>query len=175
MTTDAEYTERALALIDTARYRQVHVHGRVPEHDAKHTNGELAASAACYAARCVKNITQVELSEVVMMLWPWDNVDDKALFSTRRLKHLSTAAALLTAEIERELRAIDAATVTNGPDPRIAAHDVGAIRRAIARLEIEKRKLVEAGDYDAMFPEADIESLKAVYEVIEGKHYEATD
>jgi hypothetical protein len=46
--------------------------------------------------------------------------------------------------------------------PAIELHHTAAIERAIERLQVEMKELSAAGNYDAMFPEGDIKSLREV-------------
>jgi hypothetical protein len=69
------------------RLRQIEAEGWTPEHDDKHTKGEMAKAAACYAA-----------GYPIATLWPWG--DEWWKFSDRR-RNLVKAGALILAEIER--------------------------------------------------------------------------
>lgn len=80
------------------RARQINVEGWTPEHDDRHSNGELARAAACYALWH----TPVSVGSFLSFVWPWSMrwwkpKDDR--------RDLIRAAALLVAEIERLDRA----------------------------------------------------------------------
>jgi len=69
------------------RQRQVEAEGWTPEHDDKHTKGEIRKAAACYAA-----------GHPIATLWPWG--DEWWKYSSPR-RSLVKAGALILAEIER--------------------------------------------------------------------------
>lgn len=89
------------------RQRQISAEGWTPEHDDKHTDGELAAAAACYA-----NPIQVR-SGGVPSAWPWDR---KWWKPRDRRSDLVRAGALILAEIER-LDRLAAVRPKDGPAP----------------------------------------------------------
>lgn len=77
------------------RMRQIVVEGFTPEHDAEHSNGELALAAAVYAA--YHQLPVADRTEFANGMWPWDGWFKP---KTRR-QALIRAAALLVAEVER--------------------------------------------------------------------------
>jgi hypothetical protein len=81
-------TSQGVELIKAERQRQVKVEGWTPEHDAKHTEGELATAAACYALGELDNT------------WPWEAHWWKP---KDRISNLVRAGALIAAEIDRLL------------------------------------------------------------------------
>jgi hypothetical protein len=72
-------------LIAAERERQKAVEGWTPEHDAQHTNGEMAVAAASYA-----------LGDSTLWPWSWAWYKPK-----ERLDDLVRAGALIAAEIDR--------------------------------------------------------------------------
>ena len=99
-----------LDLIIKERERQISEEGKTPEHDANHTDGELAEAAACYAIAGSKDVTVmrvgVEISEssrpAIVDAWPrgWNILTDKRK-KHDRLRRLTIAGALIAAEIDR--------------------------------------------------------------------------
>lgn len=89
-----DMTKAAHDVIDE-RLRQRRVEGWTPEHDDRHTNGELADAAALYASLQVRHLTGFEV-------WPWAAEWWKP---TDRRRDLVKAGALILAEIERLDRA----------------------------------------------------------------------
>jgi hypothetical protein len=85
------------------RRRQVEREGWTPEHDDKHSTGEMAAAAACYALHTepVGNVGDY------LRFWPWDS---KWWKPRDKRRNLVKAAALILADIERIDRAAQAAT-----------------------------------------------------------------
>lgn len=99
--------------IAAERQRQAEVEGFDAEHDAEHTQGELAMAAVCYAApeRIYRKSTGL------FDPWPWDRRWDKRLrfgaeraserpdpatyTKEQRLDLLAKAGALIAAEIDR--------------------------------------------------------------------------
>jgi hypothetical protein len=80
----------ALDLVRAERAQQI-AKGWTPEHDDNHLFGELAFAAIAY----------LDPAPLAERYWPWDLGDFK--LSTRR-RSLVKAAALIVAELERELR-----------------------------------------------------------------------
>lgn len=105
-------------LIAKERERQKATEGWTPDHDATHSNGELALAAIAYASPLpVKVRALVEqpcgcrgLSECPHVLgnrkkawvdpWPWEEKWDKRK-KHDRIKALAIAGALIAAEIDR--------------------------------------------------------------------------
>lgn len=83
-------------LIAAERHRQMGIEGWTPEHDAQHTNGELAVAAACYALP----YTAVNHTGLPI-LWPWAREWWKP---KDRIRNLERAGALIAAEIDRLMR-----------------------------------------------------------------------
>lgn len=84
---------RGVELIAAERQRQIDVEGWTPEHDAQHTDGELALAAAVYAV-------PDHLCGIQMLLWPWAPEWYKP---KDRIRDLVRAGALIAAEIDRLL------------------------------------------------------------------------
>lgn len=96
-----------IELIAEERQRQIDVEGWTKEHDARHTNEELAMAAACYATPGESrwyNVNDVPEG------WPWHPnwwKPAKVEFSTdsnyveERIRELSKAGALIAAQIDR--------------------------------------------------------------------------
>ena len=82
--------------VQAERKRQIEAEEWTPEHDDKHTGGELARAAACYATHSTL------LGSEVDTIWPWDFAWWKP---TDYRRDLVKATALLLAEIERIDRA----------------------------------------------------------------------
>jgi len=103
------------------RARQVSVEGWTPEHDDKHTDGSLAAAAACYAHQRAIYVADAQYDprggpqgptyyRNVKSAWP-DSWSWKWWKPQDRRRNLVKAAALVLAEIERLDRAmLNAAT-----------------------------------------------------------------
>lgn len=114
----------ALSLIQQERQRQIQK-GFTPEHDDKHTDGELAEAASVYAGFATsiifpidniytkdkevsKSAAKVENTDAVILVpkihrWPFDKADFKPT-PNDRIKELTKAGALIVAEIDRLLR-----------------------------------------------------------------------
>lgn len=91
-------TRRALALVLAERQRQIEDCGHRPQDDDFYVSGQLAAAAASYAL----SSSAESNTETPESIWPW-NLES---FKPRSpLDDLARAAALLTAEIERHIRA----------------------------------------------------------------------
>lgn len=90
--------------IRAERERQIAEEGWTYEHDDKHSGGQLAAAAACYAApfRVFRPEFQYGRGGVQFIAyvdgWPFA---DKWWKPSRRRRNLLKAAALIVAEIER--------------------------------------------------------------------------
>lgn len=76
------------------RSRQFVEKGRTSEHDDKHTKGELADAAACYA------LTPRQRDQVEIDFWPWGPNRWKPS-PRKRIRELEKAGALIAAEIDR--------------------------------------------------------------------------
>ncbi|MBX3579950.1 MAG: hypothetical protein KF723_22330 [Rhizobiaceae bacterium] len=97
------------------RRRQIEVEGWTAEHDDRHTDGDLATSAACYIRPDLRSATTDENGTRLEDPWPWWNVvDDGGRLYSRlkvwwkpkdRRRDLVRAGALILAEIERLDRA----------------------------------------------------------------------
>lgn len=99
----------AIAEISNERRRQMEAEGWSPEHDDRHSNGEIAAAAACYAAP--ETVYKIEMlcsgrdyepKPNLKDLWPWHY---KWWKPKDRRRDLVRAGALIVAEIERLDRA----------------------------------------------------------------------
>lgn len=80
-----------IELITEERQRQVTKEGWTPEHDDKHSNGEMALAAACYAK---------PESERIYEPWPWAASWWKPT-PDNRIRELQKSGALIAAEIDR--------------------------------------------------------------------------
>ena len=89
-----------VAEIADERRRQVDGEGWAPDHDDKHTDGEMAVAAACYAMMSATKMAP----DWVPMSWPWDRSWWKP---KDRRRDLVRAGALIVAEIERLDRAAE--------------------------------------------------------------------
>lgn len=96
------------------RRRQVEAEGWTPEHDDRHTVGDLASAAICYATmavqpevnrRAIMNATSRSHDGVPFLVrhWPWP--DCRGWKPTNPRRDLVKAGALILAEIERLDRA----------------------------------------------------------------------
>jgi hypothetical protein len=97
-------------LIAEERQRQVKEEGYTPEHDSLHDGGEIALSAACYAAYPLEIFKKLEYDMQVhfKQLIPFDQykIDE----SKSEIRRMIIAGALIAAEIDR-LQAIDKTTL----------------------------------------------------------------
>lgn len=93
-----------IGLISGERIRQLTVEGWTPEHDDRHSQGQLAQAAACYAAESDKlYINRSPTSyPYLASIWPWSQEWWKP---KSRLHNMIRAGALIAAEIDRLLRA----------------------------------------------------------------------
>lgn len=89
-----------IAMIAAERTRQVSGEGWTPAHDDEHTRGEMAITAACYAA----NDTDAEVMVMGEDAFPWGSWHDKRK-KHDRIRQLVIAGALIAAEIDRLTRA----------------------------------------------------------------------
>lgn len=90
-----------LQIIAEERERQIAVEGWTPEHDAEHTEGELAKAAGCYALAedARRTISREDVAKPFIM-WPWDASWWKPS-PKDRIRELAKAGALIAAEIDR--------------------------------------------------------------------------
>lgn len=79
------------ALVSEERARQIEQEGWTPEHDDRHVGGELL-QAALYWLRPGD------------FAWPWGEPPKSHAREAGRVRHLTIAAALIAAEIDRMLR-----------------------------------------------------------------------
>ncbi|WP_343728489.1 hypothetical protein [Duganella sp.] len=92
----------ALRDIAAERQRQISAEGWTPEHDDKHTAGDMAIAASCYAwAGCSHAESDVQ-SKRLPLDWPWSAAWWKP---KDKRSNLVRAGALILAEIERLDRA----------------------------------------------------------------------
>lgn len=90
------------------RRRQVSAEGWTPEHDDKHSSGQLAYAASVYALCAASSDADRSVMDEfrtynsvpfrIRNRWPWD---ESWLKPTNRRRDLVKAAALILAEIER--------------------------------------------------------------------------
>lgn len=99
----------AVSLIAAERARQISVEGWSLDHDDRHTRGQLADAAACYAATTRAFAAEeragraYETYTAYSDLWPWACEWWKP--TPDRVRQLVKAGALIAAEIERLQRA----------------------------------------------------------------------
>jgi len=82
-------------LITAERERQIRAEGWTPEHDAEHTENELAWAARCYVDQAIFTFTEPSPTGA----WPWDESWWKP--SPDPVRNLVKAGALIAAEIDR--------------------------------------------------------------------------
>jgi len=91
-----------IELIAEERKRQIEIEGWTPEHDAQHTDGELAQAGSYYAMTddTIDFINEKWGNDNDLFFWPFDL---KWLKRTPndRVRQLSKAGALIAAEIDR--------------------------------------------------------------------------
>lgn len=92
----------AIELIATERARQIEQEGWTAEHDAKHQPAELAQAGISYAAQAATQMKLNTHETCDTMNWPWEYSWWKP--SRDPVRNLVKAAALIAAEIDRELR-----------------------------------------------------------------------
>jgi len=91
------------------RARQMLEEGWTPEHDDQHSDGEMAAAAACYAGDGAMKLERMSaLPGGVPLTWPWSAewwkpTNDGTIEG--RIRQLEKAGALIAAEIDRLQRA----------------------------------------------------------------------
>ena len=92
----------AIELIAEERQRQIDIEGWTPDHDATHTNGELARAAACYCMTELveKNYKPQFTFAAIMTVWPFSKEWFKPT-PDNRIRELVKAGALIAAEIDR--------------------------------------------------------------------------
>ncbi|MGU0737577.1 hypothetical protein ACSESU_13795 [Pseudomonas aeruginosa] len=96
--------------VQAERRRQVDAEGWTPEHDDKHSHGEMARAAACYALAGSSAPNDGTAALLVSLAWPWDEQWWKP---TSARRDLIKACALTLAEIER----LDRAGISQNPQP----------------------------------------------------------
>lgn len=105
--TEQEARHVGATLIAQERQRQISSEGYDPEHDDRHTSGELNDAAICYASAAAKQARgeSIEyLRDVVPagftgFPWPWE--DEWWKPSEDQSRNLVKAGALIAAEIDR--------------------------------------------------------------------------
>lgn len=80
-------------MIATERRRQAEAEGWTPEHDAEHTDRQLAWSARCYLDHAIIPVRGPSV------MWPWH--EDSWKPSVDPVRDLVKAGALIAAEIDR--------------------------------------------------------------------------
>lgn len=93
----------AIELIADERKRQIEVEGWTPEHDDKHSNGELSDAAAVYSALPTNlyfHDKHYDDQHRFIELWPFEKYYLKPT-PHDRIRELTKAGALIIAEIER--------------------------------------------------------------------------
>jgi hypothetical protein len=121
-----------IELIAAERMRQMNIDGYTPEHDDKHTDGELVDAALVYG-ECssiqARGATGAEIREVfdegepyAQMDWPWRNQEgqyDHLKIEDDRIFNLVKSGALIAAEIDREIRARCKGDLVSIPVPQV--------------------------------------------------------
>ena len=85
-----------IEFIAVERARQIQREGWTHEHDDRHTAGELAITAACYAVHHTDANVKVRGADA----WPFGSCEDKRM-KHPTIKALAIAGALIAAEIDR--------------------------------------------------------------------------
>ena len=101
-------TKTGIELIAEERQRQIGVEGWTAEHDEKHTDGQLAKAAACYAVpdnalSLASPVYHIQVDRKIW--WPFDWLWWKPTPDSR-IRELQKAGALIAAEIDRLQRLI---------------------------------------------------------------------
>ena len=95
-----------IQLIAAERERQLTFEGYQPDHDDKHTRGELAAAAHGYALlAAIQSNGHLDCAASEMTpppAWPFDQASWKP--SDDKIRNLEKAGALIAAELDRLLR-----------------------------------------------------------------------
>jgi hypothetical protein len=88
--------------IEVERWRQIEAEGWDMTFDDKHTHGEMAQAAACYAyfAGCTNGLRRNGARDMINRLWPLSWPEARWKPKNRR-RDLIRAGALIVAEIER--------------------------------------------------------------------------
>lgn len=102
---DSELSKAAVDVL-AERRRQILEEMWTPEHDDKHTKGELGWAAACYLApgEVAERTLDADMQRIYEDPWPWDPEWDKRAKHDRR-RQLVIGIALGLAELERYDRA----------------------------------------------------------------------
>jgi len=99
---------KGVELISIERERQISKEGWTPEHDLRHSEGELSQIAACYAmpehTRCMYQSLNAKTGRWYPRWYPigWP-IDSWKPTPEDRVKELVKAGALIAAEIDRLL------------------------------------------------------------------------
>jgi hypothetical protein len=97
-----------ILLIAVERGRQLSQEGYTLEHDDRHTLGEIADAACCYADFASAQVRGAELEEIKEcyfdhmpndVQWPWEEEGFKPSYDP--IRNLVKAGALIAAEIDR--------------------------------------------------------------------------
>lgn len=100
-------TTPGVARIREERHRQIEQEGYAAEHDDAHRDASLTLAAICYAGCAVEQVRR-QNTPPVSPNWPWHqgywNPNDDPV------RNLEKAGALIAAEIDRILRAREAAS-----------------------------------------------------------------
>lgn len=105
----------AAADVLAERQRQISFEGWTPEHDDKHSDGEMALAASSYALYAHKR----PIAPAIPYNWPWEPEWFKQQGARR---DLVKAGALILAEIERLDRADSGSKDRNQPGMVVAVH-----------------------------------------------------
>ena len=129
---------RAAQDVIAERERQQTVEGWTHEHDDKHTDGEMAQAAACYA------LARRAVSCDGLPMWPWN----RWWKPKDRRRDLVRAGALILAEIERLDRAAGIPLPTAQPDPGRGEKEIRAeIARKSVALAVRVDRRPRLDDY----------------------------
>ena len=94
-------------LIAIERQRQIKKEGWTSKHDDQYINGELAKAAVCYATPPEIDLNAF-FTDNRVVLWPWIREFESWKPSPDdRIRELVKAGALIAAEIDRLLRALE--------------------------------------------------------------------
>lgn len=102
-TPNVEQPPTGLELIIAERERQITQEGWTAEHDAEHTEGQLAMAAACYAFDAVA-LPTIDAKRFIFDNWPWSRKWWKPT-PDDTIRQLTKAGALIAAEIDRRQKA----------------------------------------------------------------------
>ncbi len=98
---------RGVDLIAAERRRQVTEEGYTPDHDAAHSDLDLALAAAAYATPAIlRGARRATPRDDSPAIWPWHE-DDWKPSPDDRVRELTKAGSLIAAEVDRLLAVTD--------------------------------------------------------------------